>query len=141
MKTPLLIIIVFIYIKSSFLFSFNNSGNNKQNESPLKSIDTKLTILKVSVAKNKTQNYIIGSSYEGILIAVSYDGKILWKNNLGQGIMNHDIWCEDITGDGVDEILAANANGTVYCLNNIEVRTVGHSSKRAERKIWPISRR
>jgi hypothetical protein len=31
--------------------------------------------------------------------------------------MNRDLWCADITGNGSDEILAANADGTLYCLD------------------------
>ncbi|NIJ44357.1 hypothetical protein FHR24_000796 [Wenyingzhuangia heitensis] len=111
-----LLLILFLNSLNSFGTLHNSTPPKK--ETALKSIDTKHTILKVRVAKNKKDNYIIGSSYEGIVIAVSYDGKILWENNLGLGIMNHDLWCDDITGDGIDEILVANANGTVYCLNS-----------------------
>ena len=82
----------------------------------IKSIDTKLTISKVRVAKKRNQNYLVGSSFEGTLLGVDYDGKLLWKNRLS-GFMNQDIWCQDITGDGNDEILVANSNGTLYCLN------------------------
>ncbi|WP_111708897.1 outer membrane protein assembly factor BamB family protein [Lutibacter citreus] len=84
---------------------------------PLISFDTKKTILKVRVAKSKKNNYIVASSYEGTLLAVRFDGKIVWENELS-GFMNHDIWCEDITGDDIDEIFAANADGTLYCLNS-----------------------
>lgn len=31
--------------------------------------------------------------------------------------MNRDLWCADLTGDGNDEILAANADGHLYCLD------------------------
>lgn len=48
---------------------------------------------------------------------MSYEGEILWKNQLS-GYMNHDLWADDINNDGVDEIFAANADGSVYCLNN-----------------------
>ena len=59
----------------------------------------------------------MASSYEGAVLGVSYSGKIGWTNELS-GFMNHDLWCEDLTGDGTDEVLAANADGTVYCLNS-----------------------
>lgn len=49
-------------------------------------------------------------------MGVSYDGRIGWKNELS-GFMNRDLWREDITGDRSDEILAANADGTIYCLD------------------------
>lgn len=84
---------------------------------PLISFDTQKTILKVRVAKSNKNKFIVASSYEGTLLAVRFDGKILWENTLS-GFMNHDIWCDDITGDGVDEIFVANANGTLFCLNS-----------------------
>ncbi|UMB61741.1 hypothetical protein MHL31_05920 [Lutibacter sp. A80] len=81
------------------------------------SIETDYTILKVRPAKINKKPYIVASSFEGTLIGVSYEGKILWENKLS-GFMNHDIWCEDLTGDGKDEVLVANANGTIYCVNS-----------------------
>ena len=81
------------------------------------SFETAYTISKVRTAKIKNETIIIGSSYEGTILAVSNSGKTLWENPLS-GFMNHDLWCGDITGDGVDEIFAANANGTLYCLHS-----------------------
>jgi hypothetical protein len=80
------------------------------------SFDTGHTITKVRTAKHGERTMIIGSSYEGAILALSDTGKPLWKNDLS-GIMNHDLWCEDISGDGNDEVLAANADGHVYCLS------------------------
>lgn len=82
----------------------------------LYSIDTKHTIQKVRTAQTNAQTLIIASAYEGTIMALGYDGVILWKNDLS-GFMNHDIWCADITNDGNDEILVANANGVIYCLD------------------------
>lgn len=83
----------------------------------IKSYDIGLTISKVRTAKTQKTTYIVASSYEGTLLGVNYDGAIMWKNALS-GFMNHDVWCEDITGDGVDEIFAANADGNLYCLDS-----------------------
>ncbi|MEN6363428.1 MAG: hypothetical protein ABFC90_12440 [Bacteroidales bacterium] len=83
----------------------------------LQSFDVNYTISKVRTAETANGSFIVASSYEGILLGIGYDGTILWENTLS-GFMNHDVWCEDITGDGVDEILAANADGAVYCLDN-----------------------
>ena len=80
------------------------------------SIDTKHTILKVRTAKNKKGNYIVGSGFEGMIMGIDYTGKTLWSNKLS-GFMNHDVWCADIDGDDQDEILAANADGNIYCLD------------------------
>lgn len=80
------------------------------------SLDTGYTVSKVRTAHKDGNSYIVASSYEGILLGMEYDGTVLWTNTLS-GFMNHDLWCEDITGDGIDEILAANANGTVCCLD------------------------
>ncbi|WP_152285545.1 hypothetical protein [Flavicella marina] len=82
----------------------------------IQSIETGLTILKVRNAVSKSKTYIVGSSYEGTVVGYSYAGKKMWKNKLS-GFMNHDVWCADITGDGNDEILLANADGNVYCLD------------------------
>jgi hypothetical protein len=49
---------------------------------------------------------------------MEYDGTVLWADALS-GFMNHDVWCEDITGDGADEILVANADGAMYCLDRL----------------------
>ncbi|VGO20480.1 Lambda-carrageenase [Pontiella sulfatireligans] len=83
---------------------------------PLTSLDTGFTIQKLRTAKVGTNTLIIGSSYEGAVLGMEYDGTVLWTNELS-GFMNHDVWCDDITGDGSDEILLANADGSVYCLN------------------------
>lgn len=84
--------------------------------SGLYSIDTEQTIMKVRTAKNNNKTYIVASTYEGTVMGVDYNGAILWKNTLS-GFMNHDLWCDDITGDGNDEVMVANADGTTYCLN------------------------
>lgn len=81
------------------------------------SFQSDYTISKVRTAKANGETYIVGSSYEGIILGISYEGKTRWETPLS-GFMNHDLWCADITGDGTDEIFAANANGTVYCLNS-----------------------
>ena len=86
--------------------------------SGLTSIDTgAYTITKVRAARREGRSCIIASSYHGTVLAIGYDGKVLWSNELS-GFMNHDLWCEDITGDGNDEVLAANADGSVYCLDH-----------------------
>ena len=84
--------------------------------SGLTSIDTGYTICKVRSAVDRGKPYIVASTYEGAVLRVSYQGKIIWKNKLS-GFMNRDLWCADITGDGADEVLAANADGTIYCLD------------------------
>ncbi|QHI39249.1 Lambda-carrageenase [Kordia antarctica] len=89
----------------------------KNSEKGVSSIETGLTITKVRTALNKNQTYIVATSYEGTIVAVNYSGEILWKNKLS-GYMNHDIWAGDINNDGIDEIFAANADGSVYCLNS-----------------------
>lgn len=80
------------------------------------SIETGHTISKVRIAQKDGEQVIVASSYEGMIMVISQDGIILWKNEL-TGYYNHDVWCADITGNGNDEILVANANGAVYCLD------------------------
>lgn len=97
------------------LFAENAKEQLKVNG--LSSIETGYTISKVRVATKSGKTFLLASSYEGTVLAVSYSGKVLWKNQLS-GFMNHDVWCEDLTNDGSDEILLANADGTVYCLDD-----------------------
>jgi lambda-carrageenase len=86
-------------------------------ESPgFASFETGFTITKVRTAVEHGKPRIVASSYEGTLLSISYEGKVGWENELS-GYMNRDVWCDDITGDGNDEILAANADGALYCLN------------------------
>lgn len=89
--------------------NFKNKG--------IASLETGYTITKVRTALNKKNTYIVATSFEGTVLGISYEGKILWKNKLS-GFMNHDIWCQDINNDQVDEILVANADGTIYCLSS-----------------------
>lgn len=84
----------------------------------LTSFDTGYTITKVRAAQDNGVSYVVASSYEGTVLGLSHNGKRLWENALS-GFMNRDVWCEDITGDGADEILAANADGTLYCLDEM----------------------
>ncbi|WP_206753973.1 MULTISPECIES: hypothetical protein [unclassified Lentimonas] len=82
----------------------------------LKSIETGHTIMKVRSASADGAPFIVASTYEGTVLGVRYDGSIGWSQPLS-GYMNHDIWCEDLTNDGNDEILIANADGAIYCLS------------------------
>jgi len=111
---------IHVLLATLLLFSIScssNKINSAKLDKAIVSIETGLTISKVRTAQNKGKTYIVASSYEGTVIGVSYDGKELWRNELS-GFMNHDLWAGDISGDGVDEILVANADGSIYCLNN-----------------------
>ncbi len=95
----------------------HTSTQNTKHNSAVYSIDTQHTITKVRVAHIKKQTHIIASTYEGRILAITYEGKILWESKLS-GYMNHDLWCGDIDQDGIDEIFAANADGTIYAINS-----------------------
>ncbi|WP_303317278.1 hypothetical protein Q4Q34_01645 [Flavivirga abyssicola] len=84
---------------------------------PFVSFNANHNITKVKIAHFSGKDYIIGNTYEGSIIAMDYLGNILWEESFSGGIMNHEIWVEDINLDGNDEVLAANANGTLYCLS------------------------
>ena len=95
--------------------SFGKSYDFKEG---IKSIDTEhYTIMKVRTANNNNEQIIIGSDYDGIVLGVDFSGNVLWTSKTGNGTMNHDIWCQDVTGDNIDEIFAANANGHLYCFD------------------------
>ncbi|WP_282122091.1 hypothetical protein [Algibacter mikhailovii] len=106
-----LTVILLFFLNVSYAFQ------NIANLEGITSIDTGYTILNVRTAQNNGKSYIVANTFEGTVLGMSYDGEVLFKNELS-GYMNHDIWCGDITGDGIDEIVTANADGSVYCLNN-----------------------
>ena len=83
---------------------------------PLVTIETGHTIVNVRTATGASGEYIIASTYDGGLLAYSYSGQKLWENMLS-GFMNHDIWCDDVTGDAIDECFAANADGYLYAVS------------------------
>lgn len=85
--------------------------------STLQSIETGYTIMQVRVMKNAGETLLVGTSYEGTVVCFGYDGRKRWENKLS-GYMNHDICCADIDGDGKDEVLAANADGSLYCMDD-----------------------
>ncbi|MFC7293079.1 hypothetical protein [Hirschia litorea] len=86
-------------------------------DSAIHSIDTGYTVTNVRTATYQGGEYIIANTFEGTLLAYDFNGKKLWENKLS-GFMNHDVWCDDITGDGGDECFAANADGHIYALNS-----------------------
>lgn len=86
-------------------------------KAPINSLATPYTIMKVINANANGKDYIVGSGYWGNLIALDYNGQTLWENALS-GYMNHALWTDDIDGDNKEEIFAANADGTLYCINS-----------------------
>ncbi|MDZ8117827.1 PQQ-binding-like beta-propeller repeat protein [Pontiella agarivorans] len=93
----------------------SNSLSTK-GRAPLVSHDTGYTIMKVRSAETGAGEIMVAGSYEGTVLGVDYDGSVLWTNALS-GFMIHDMWCADITETADDEILVANADGTIYCLD------------------------
>ncbi|VGO18877.1 PQQ-binding-like beta-propeller repeat protein [Pontiella sulfatireligans] len=85
-------------------------------ERGLDSFDTGHTVIKVCSGMLNGESVIVGASYEGAVLAMDYDGILLWTNPLS-GYMVRDLWCDDLNGDGTDEILTAGADGSVHCLN------------------------
>jgi len=103
------LVLAMVLLCSLYDVAFASSG--------LTSIDIgSYTISKVRTALRQRQSTIVASSYHGVVLGIGYNGERLWQNELS-GFMNHDLWCEDITGDGDDEILVANADGSIYCLD------------------------
>lgn len=103
-------------VSGSYALKYTVPENLTYEVPAITSIDTELTIQKVRTAIIGDKTQIIANSYEGTVLSVGFDGAILWKNKLS-GFMNHDIWCADLTGDGKDEVLAANADGNLYCID------------------------
>ncbi len=83
---------------------------------PIKSIITPYTISRVTTAEIDQKPYIVASSYEGTVVAYDFEGNLLWENPLS-GYYNQDIYCDDLDGDGNDETLASNSDGTLYVLD------------------------
>lgn len=88
--------------------------NRKQ--AAITSVDTKHTVTKVQAATIHNQSYIAISTYEGRVMLLNQKGDILSENPLS-GYMNHDICLADINQDNSPEILAANADGHIYCVD------------------------
>ncbi|WP_172665849.1 PQQ-binding-like beta-propeller repeat protein [Flammeovirga sp. OC4] len=86
------------------------------NAGSITSIETGYTITLVRTAVIKSKTHIVANSYEGTVMLYTFEGKQKWKNKLS-GFANHDVWCGDLNNDGNDEILAANADGYLYCLD------------------------
>ncbi|MBT3286334.1 MAG: hypothetical protein HN904_29240 [Victivallales bacterium] len=80
------------------------------------SLDTGFTIQKVRTGKAGPDTFIAAASYEETVLRVDPEGTTVWRNELA-GYMIHDLWCDDLTGDGTDDVLAANADGHVCCLD------------------------
>ncbi|WP_440875653.1 hypothetical protein [Thalassotalea sp. PLHSN55] len=97
---------------SSFALQASQSSKSQS----IVSIDTAHTLTKIRAANNKHKTVIISSSYEGTVLAHNLTGELLWQNPLS-GFMNHDIWTADINDDGLDEVLTANADGHIYCID------------------------
>lgn len=85
--------------------------------SAIKSYQMPFTVTKVRTMVVDGQSRIVASGYDGEVASLDYEGNILWQNNLS-GYVNHDLYCSDIDGDGRDEILIANADGSLYCLDS-----------------------
>ncbi|WP_143314040.1 hypothetical protein [Colwellia sp. UCD-KL20] len=100
----------------STCFISHNAMSEQQTPPNISSIETGRTITKIRTGSFVSGQAIITSSYEGVVAAYDFSGQSLWTNTLS-GYMNHDVWVDDLNGDGIDEILTANADGKVYCLN------------------------
>jgi hypothetical protein len=79
-------------------------------------LETGYTIQKVRTGRDAGTPFIAASSYEGTVLRIGFDGETVWRSPL-TGFMVHDLWCDNLTNDGVDDVLVANADGHVYCLD------------------------
>ncbi|MFI3321674.1 MAG: hypothetical protein R3Y50_04040 [Rikenellaceae bacterium] len=83
----------------------------------IKSIETPYTISSIRDAKIGGNEVIIASSYDGCLLCYDYKGNLKWENKLS-GFVNLDIFCGNIDADESDEILVANADGSIYTIDD-----------------------
>jgi len=78
----------------------------------LRSFDTGYTVIHVRTGMLNGRSVIVGASYEGTILALDYDGNLLWdKPNPLTGHLVRDLWCGDVNNDGNDEVLAALSDG------------------------------
>lgn len=109
----------FFIIPSSFAVLVMGCASHPiEAQQALITIETGQTISNVRTATGSNGEYIVASTYDGALLGYDFSGKKLWENSLS-GYMNHDVWCDDVTGDDIDECFAANANGYLYAVNNL----------------------
>ncbi|MEM9894751.1 MAG: hypothetical protein AAF789_00150 [Bacteroidota bacterium] len=103
--------------QSSLQFLVSSTEQLPESSPALYSIETGHTIMQVRTMQYQGQTLIVGTSYEGTVVCFTYGGIKVWENKLS-GFMNHDINCADIDGDGNDEVLAANADGSIYAIDD-----------------------
>ncbi|TYA71722.1 hypothetical protein [Seonamhaeicola marinus] len=70
----------------------------------------------IATVKGKSVMYI--SELDGAVSAYTTKGQELWRNPSDNPAVMYEIEAADITNDGNDELLAASANGTIYCWNH-----------------------
>lgn len=68
-----------------------------------------------SVNNNK-ERALIGAAYDGSVLCLATDGKLIWKAKTGKGFP-FDLSVNDIDADGLDDILVASSDGALYCFN------------------------
>ncbi|MCL7753018.1 hypothetical protein [Polaribacter sp. Z022] len=107
--------------KGSKSLKFSNAN------SAIQSFVTPYTISKVNNAMRNGESIIIASSYDGRVLALDFNGNILWDVGLKAGnssedshVGNNDIFCYDLDNDGNEEILVASADGKLYCLDSAD---------------------
>jgi len=99
-------------------YTVDNVVLDVQTQFPLRSLETDYTIMRVRTGKAGGSTFIAAASYEGTVLRLGFDGAVAWENALG-GYMVHDLWCTDLNGDQVDDVLVSNADGYLYCLNGV----------------------
>jgi len=103
-------------VRSTASYTLDNILIEEQLEFPLRSLETGYTMMRVRTGMDVSNSFIVAASYEGTIVRMDFAGEALWTNALS-GYMVHDLWCSDLNGDRVDDILVSNADGYLYCLN------------------------
>lgn len=66
---------------------------------------------------NNEERAIIGAAYDGSVLCLAPDGKLIWKAKTGKGFP-FDLAVADIDADGLDDILVASSDGALYAFDS-----------------------
>lgn len=101
-KESLLVIALFL---SNLLIAqnFTTSGNGVRN---------------AVIGKVKDKSVLYLSEIDGTVSSYTLKGEKLWRNITKDPAVMFEIVSKDINGDAIDELLAASANGKIYCWDN-----------------------
>jgi lambda-carrageenase len=97
--------------------SCNNIGSGGENRPMSFSTNGKTVYQLRTGLVEKAHRAVITASIDGIIQCFSLNGELLWQASTDEGFP-FDLCVADIDNDGLDEILVASGNGSLYAFDN-----------------------